>query len=363
MKQWFSTKRLIALLLAVVMVGTLAACGGGGGGGGGGTAGGGGGGGGAAQRIELNVPHINAPSHPVHLGLLLFADELYERSGGTMIAHIFDSAVLGGDISIIQQVNANQLPAGLVMGVCMWDGWDGRANLELLPFLFENYAEAFAAFDGELGRWSAEHIIEPHGGVVINYWLNGLRNFTNSVRPLYYPEDLQGMMFRTPQVQISMDMFEALGAAAITMAFAEVYTALQQGTMDGQCNSLAMIYTSRFYEVNHYVSLSHHQWATGVLMFSTEMWASLNDEQRGWVQEAAAIGARFAQQTTLEYEQIWIDLIIENGNSVNHINVPAFREAVVPVWEHWLAEYGTEFIDVAAPYTGPDSLANRFTTR
>jgi len=350
-------KKVISPMVAAVMLASCAQQGGG-------TAAaptGGGSGEAAPEQIVINISHINAPTHPVHLGLLLFAEEIYERSGGSLIAHVFDSAVIGGDISTIQQVNANQLEAGLVMGVCMWDGFDPRANLEMLPFLFDSYEEAFAAFDGELGRWSAENIIEPHGGVVVNYWLNGLRNFTNSVHPIYTPDDVAGLMWRTPQIEISMDMFEVLGASAITMAFAEVYTALQQGTMDGQCNSLAMIYTSRFYEVNNYLSLSRHQFASGVLLFSEETWDRLSEEQRDIIHEAAYLGARHAQQLTLDYEDMWIELIRENGNSVNEINVPLFRDAVEPLWQDWIDRYGPEFVTIAARYVqDPNSLAHRF---
>ncbi|MCL2616237.1 MAG: TRAP transporter substrate-binding protein [Defluviitaleaceae bacterium] len=351
-------RTLIPLTIATAM---LAGCAGGGA-----AAPAAGGGGGAAAEpspdpIVINISHINAPTHPVNLGLLLFADEIYERSGGQLIAHVFDSAVIGGDISNIQQVAANQLEAGLIMGVCMWDGFDTRANLEMLPFLFDTYDEAIAAFDGELGRWSTENIIEPHGGVVINYWINGLRNFTNSVRPIYTPADVAGLMWRTPQIEISMDMFEVLGASAITMAFAEVYTALQQGTMDGQCNSLAMIYTSRFYEVNEFVSLSRHQFASGVLLFSEETWASLTPEQQEIIHEAAYIGARHAQQMMFDYEEQWIEHMVASGNQVNQIDVQSFRDGVEPLWQAWIDRYGTEFINIASQYVqDPNALANRF---
>ena len=342
------TKRLIPLILVALL---LAGCGGGGGGGGAQ----------AGEQIVINISHINAPSHPVHLGLLQFAEDLEERSGGTMIAHIFDSAVLGGDISSLQQVIANQLEAALIMGVCLWDGYDPRASLELLPFLFDNYEEAIAAFDGELGRWSAENIIHPHGGVVINYWINGLRQMTNSARPIYTPQDTVGLMWRTPQIEMTLDMFATIGSAAIPMAFAEVYTALQMGTIDGQETPLASIYASRFYEVQPYLSLSNHMFATGVFFFSEEFWEGLTSQQQEWIHESAYIGARHSQQATFDYEAQWLEHIRSHGVQINEINVQSFRDAIEPLWEAWLNELGTEFVTIAAQYIAdPNALAHRF---
>jgi tripartite ATP-independent transporter DctP family solute receptor len=319
------------------------------------------GGGAAAEQIVINVSHINAPSHPVNLGLLRFAEDLEERSGGTMVAHIFDSAVIGGDISSLQQVIANQLEAALIMGVSLWDGYDSRASLELLPFLFSDYQEAIAAFDGELGRWSAENIIHPHGGVVVNYWINGLRQMTNSARPIHTPEDTVGLMWRTPQIEMSLSMFEAFGSAAIAMAFAEVYTSLQMGTVDGQESPLASIYASRFYEVQPYLSLSNHMFATGVFLFSDELWNSLTPEQQQMIHESAYIGARHAQQTTFEYEEQWIQHIRDNGVSVNEVDTQAFSDSVEPLWQTWLDELGNDFVAIAAQYiSDPNALAHRF---
>jgi len=346
-------KRLVALLIVLTLaMGLFSACGGGsqpaaqGAGG---------------DPVTITIGHINAPTHPVHLGLLLFAEEIEARSGGTLTANIFDSAVIGGDISMIQQIVADQLDAAVIAGVCLWAGYDNRANFELLPFLFDNYQEAIAAFDGGLGQWSTENIIEPQGGTVIGYWINGLRQFTNDTRPLNTPADMAGLLFRTPQIEIHLDMYEALGTGATPMAFAEVYTSMQQGAIDGHDSPIASIHASRFFEVQRYISLSNHMYATGVFVVSDTFWAGLSAEHQQIVRDASYIGARHAQELTLQFEEEWIQEMIDNGNQINEVDLAAFRAAVVPLWEDWIARYGNEFVAAAAPYiSDPDALAHRF---
>ena len=181
-----------------------------------------------AEKIVIKISHQNASTHPVQLGLEYFKELLEEKSGGTMTCDIYDSAVLGNDTSNLQQVIGNALDAAMIMGVSIWSGYDGRANIEELPFAFSDYATARAAWDGDLGDYITENVIEPSGGVVVGYWENGFRHFTNNIRPINEPADMKGIKFRTAQSEIRIEMFNDLGSSAVVMAFSELYTGLQQ---------------------------------------------------------------------------------------------------------------------------------------
>jgi len=105
-----------------------------------------------AKPIVIKISHQNASTHPIQLGLLEFKRLLEEKSGGTITCDIYDSAVLGNDTSNMQQVIAGSLDAAMIMGAVIWQGYDGRANVEELPFLFDSYEKAYAAYDGEFGK-------------------------------------------------------------------------------------------------------------------------------------------------------------------------------------------------------------------
>lgn len=206
----------------------------------------------SGDQIVIKISHQNAITHPTQAGLEKFKELLEERSNGTMTCDIYDSAVLGNDNSNLQQVIAGSLDAAMIMGADIWQGYDKRAMIENLPFMFSTYEEARAAWDGEFGQYMKENVLEPCGGHVVNFWENGFRHFTNNTRPLTVPEDCHGIKFRTADNPLRLMMFEEFGASAIVLNFSELYSALQQGTVDGQENPLSNIISSCLYEVQDY---------------------------------------------------------------------------------------------------------------
>ena len=314
-----------------------------------------------ADAKVIKISHQNAASHPIQQGLLEFKKLLEEKSDGAITCDIYDSAVLGNDISNIQQVIAGQLDAAMIMGVCLWAGYDERANFEELPFLFDNAEEAWAAYDGEMGAWAAENIIEPYGGKVVGYWENGMRHFTNNSREITTPADMAGLKFRCPQVTIHLDMYDVLNSSAITMAFSELYTALQQGTVDGQDNPLGNIVASSLYEVQPYISLSGHMYNTSVFFFSDGFWGSLSAEEQQLISECSQEAANFTRQLNIEYEKDYLQTMRDYGCEIVEVDRDAFKTAIAPLWQTYVDKFGNEFISAAKPYiSDQNSLAHQF---
>src|SRR5690606_15452191 len=123
---------------------------------------------------------------------------------------------------------------------------------------------------------------------VISWWESGYRHITNSVRPIEAPDDLQGLKLRAPEAQLRIDTFRELGALPTPMAFSEVFTALQQGVVDGQENPLATIHASRFHEVQEHLALSGHIWGSGALTISSNALGMLSEDEVDAVMQAAA---------------------------------------------------------------------------
>lgn len=297
-------------------------------------------------QVVIKISHQNAVTHPTQKGLEKFKELLEEKSNGTMTCDIYDSAVLGNDTSNLQQVIAGSLDAAMIMGADIWQGYDKRAMIENLPFMFSTYEEARAAWDGEFGQYMKENVLEPCGGHVVDYWENGFRHFTNNIRPLYTPADCAGIKFRTADNPLRLMMFEEFGSSAIVMAFSELYSAMQQGTVDGEENPLSNIVSSCFYEVQKYLSLSNHIYSTSVFVFSDKCWNSLTPEQQEIVYNCAEEAKMVTRDLTEAMDAEYLQTCKDNGMEVNEIDTDAFREASQPVWDYYESKYGSELVDL-----------------
>ncbi len=299
-----------------------------------------------AEKVVIKISHQNAITHPTQKGLEKFKELLEEKSGGTMSCDIYDSAVLGNDTSNLQQVIAGSLDAAMIMGADIWQGYDKRAMIENLPFMFSTYEEARGAWDGEFGQYMKDNVMDPCGGHVVNFWENGFRHFTNNTRPLVVPSDCAGIKFRTADNPLRLMMFEEFGSSAIVLAFSELYSALQQGTVDGQENPLSNIVSSCFYEVQKYLSLSNHIYSTSAFVFSDKCWDSLTAEQQEIVFACAEEAKLVTRDLTESMDAEYLQTCKDAGMEVNEIDVEAFRAASAPVWDYYESEYGSELVDL-----------------
>lgn len=302
---------------------------------------------GFAKERNIKVAHIFSTSHPATKALMKFKEIVEEKTAGEITVDVYDSGILGGDVEELQQVIAGSLDSAIIMGASIWQGYDERAALEEVPFLFKTPEEAHRAYDGKFGDVFAEEVLEPVGVKVLAYWENGFRHFTNNKRPIVKPEDMSGIKFRSAQSPIRVKMFNIMDASAIPMAFPELFTGLQQGTVDGQENPLAVIDSSKFYEVQKYLSLSGHIYNVGVFIINPKLWKSLTDEQRDIIMEAAETCRDLERQIIASENSQILKKVKEEGMEVNEVDKEAFLETVKPVWDFYIEENGPELLDLA----------------
>ena len=310
-------------------------------------------------QIVFHVATQTSASHPLSYGLLRFQHEVETRSYGEIevIVHI----AAGSDVELLGQVNNSELDASIISMWSLWSGINEMANLEALPFIFTNYEEAWAAYEGALGEWVAENIIEPGGAYALGFWTNGLRHFTNNVRPITTPADMQGLRMRSPQASAHVAMYEALGAQSLALPFGEVHAGLARGDFDGQDNPLAQIYFANLHEVQNYLSLSGHMFSSAPLIVSEDFWNLLNARQREVLEMSSLISARFQGRLTQEMETEQLMNIMNYGTQVNDVNVAPFANAVEGVWRDHMNRFGNEFATIASRYIADtNSLAHRF---
>ena len=329
------------VLVIAILIGTLAGCSGSDNGTSGGS---------SDEVIEIRIGHIMAPTNPVEIALQEFKTIVEEESGGRVVVETYHSGVLGGEMETFQQTSVGQIDAMVTSSISILQGINSLAAIEELPFLFPDKATAHSAYDGEFGDRLIEEVIEPNGVKAINFWENGFRHFTNNVRPINKPEDMAGIKFRSAEVPLRIRMFESLGADAIPMALSEVFTGLQQGTIDGQENPLSTIDSSKLYEVQEYLSLSGHIYNGGIFVFNQEVWDSYPQDIQDIIINAAEIARDYERELIAENDVALIEVMEEAGVAVNEIEKELFVDAVQVVWDEFIAEHGDEVVNIALKY-------------
>lgn len=298
------------------------------------------------KTVTLTLAHAFNESHPGHQTLVEMAGAAEERSDGTMKINIVSGGALGTEKDYMNQLQTGALDMVYIAGVSMFEGLDKRLGIEDVPFLFESKEKAYQAVDGAYGDKIAE-IVGEYDIHILAYWDAGFRHFTNNVRPIESPEDLEGIKFRSSPIELRLKMFEELGASAIPIDFNELFIALQQGTVNGQENPLSLISDSKFYEVQKYLSLSGHILNASQVSISSKTWEKLSETQQQLLQDLTIEYRQVARDKMKEQEDNFVAELQEQGMEVNEVDSKAFQEAMKNVEALYIESNGDELIKLA----------------
>lgn len=257
------------------------------------------------KPVVIKFSHVVAESTPKHQAALKFKELLEKNSNGKFEVQIFPSSQLYGDKEEMEALQANnvQFIAPLSNKVV---SFSKSFQISDLPFLFQNEQSACNFYIGENGQKLLKSL-EPKGILGVAWWLNAQKVFTNSKRPLTKPEDFKGLKFRTQSGGLLDDQFKALGAGSQTIAWGETYQALQNGTVDGQENTLNNIDTAKLDEVQKYLTISNHGRNDYVVLTNSKFWHSLSPEDQKLVSDAMKQATDY--EIIYETEQVLFDIV------------------------------------------------------
>jgi tripartite ATP-independent transporter DctP family solute receptor len=297
----------------------------------------------AFAKTVLKLGHIAEVSHPYAKGADHFAKLVAEKSGGDMEVQVFPSSQLGSQKDMTEGLIYGTIDMVLT-GTADLGQFQPKMSLFDLPFLFKDRAHAYKALDTvgmELGKE-----LEPRGLKLLGYMENGIRHLTNNVREVKTPADMEGLKIRVMSNKIYIETIKALGGSPTPMAFGELYSAMQQGTVDGQENPSAHIYTKRFFEVQDYASLTAHAYAPEPVLISMITWNRLSDAQKAIVQEAATEAVAWQRDLSTQQDNEYWDKIKATGKiKVTEVDRTPFMEATMPVWKQFADMVGQDNID------------------
>jgi tripartite ATP-independent transporter DctP family solute receptor len=273
----------------------------------------------------------------------VFADEVARLSGGKMKVRAIGAAALGPDNQMQQaliggaqemMVGSTATLVGISKEMAIWD----------TPFLISNAKEADILLDGPIGdRVRAK--LEDKGLVGLAYWENGFRNLTNSKRAITKMEDLNGIKLRVMQNNVFLTSFQTLGANAIPMAFSELFSALETKTVDGQENPFNTILSSKFYEVQKYMTVTNHVYSPWIVTVSKKYWDQLSKDEQKILSDAAKTSRDFERKDTRDEASKAMANLKAKGMEINELS-PAeaarMRDQLTKVYALIAADVGMD---------------------
>ena len=233
----------------------------------------------------LYLAHSLPQAHPVHKGILVFKKALERNSGGTLNVKVFPDAQLGSEREVLELLQIGSVAATKVSAATL-SNFVPEYHVLGIPYLFRDKQHQFDVLEGDIGKT----ILEKGS----KFWLRGLcyydagsRSFYTSNRAIRTPEDLKGLKIRVMNNQMAINMVNSMGGSATPLAYGELYTAIQQGVVDGAENNPPSFVSSNHYEISKYYTLDQHSSVPDVLLIGTKYWNKLSEEEKKWVQDAA----------------------------------------------------------------------------
>jgi tripartite ATP-independent transporter DctP family solute receptor len=286
-----------------------------------------------------------AQTSPQYISVEYFRDILAQRTNGRLTVEIFPDSSVGDDNQMMSALQSGTLemtypstsPAtSIVPALSLFD----------LPFLFPTPESADAVLDGPTGQEMLD-AFEGSGIKALAFAENGYRQLTNSQRAISSPADVAGLAVRVMENPIQVDIWRTLGANPTSMAFGEVFSAMEQGVVDGQENPWNTILTSKFFEVQDFASETRHVYSPFIIMIGEAFFNGLSPEDQQIVQEAALAARDYERTVSREFNDYSKQQLIDNGLQITDLSadqLKAFQEATQPVYDKWSPEIGADLV-------------------
>ncbi|PTX53975.1 tripartite ATP-independent transporter DctP family solute receptor [Melghirimyces profundicolus] len=293
---------------------------------------------GADGQVVLKLAENQAEDYPTTIGDKAFAKEVEEKTNGRIKVEVHAGGELGDEKSVIEQVQLGSIEMARVNAMPLSE-YSKEIGVLNMPYLFPDKETMWKALNGSVGRELLK-TLEKDKLIGLTYYDSGQRGFYNSKRPIREPKDLKGLKIRTQQSKIAIDTVNSLGASATPMAYEEVYSAIQNGVIDGAENNYPSYFSTGHYEVAKYYTTNGHSTTPEVLLISKSAWEKLSPEDQKILREAARNSTDVQREAWAELVQKSKEKVEKSGNKVVEIkDFKPWREAVQPVYD----KYGKQF--------------------
>lgn len=288
------------------------------------------------QVREIKMGHALVTSHPVHEAMVFLAKRVEEKSDGKLQIKVYPNQQLGTERELLELLQIGSLGMTKVSAAAL-EGFAPTMQVFGMPYLFRDDAHQKRVLDGPIGK---QLLLDPE-----KYWLRGLcyydggkRSFYSKEKPIESPADLKGLKIRVMESNMATNMVRAMGGSPTPVAYGELYSALQQGIVDGAENNPPSLYTSKHYEICKFYSIDEHTVLPDVVLISTKVWESLSDEEQRWVQEAADESSELQYKIWAESTENSLRALGKAGVQISYPDKSKFREGVSSMYEQMKIE-------------------------
>ena len=272
----------------------------------------------------IRLAHGLSTNHSVHKGMLHFGERLKEISGGRFKVQIYPSQQLGTERQCLELLQIGSLDMTKVSAGVL-ENFSPTIKVFGIPYIFKDKEHTFKVLDGPIGKQllasTEKYLLKGLG-----YYDSGSRSFYTINKPIEKPNDLKGLKIRVMESQTAIDMVKSFGGSPTPISWGELYTALQQGVVDGAENNPPSFYLSRHYEVCKYYNIDEHTVIPDVVLMSTHLWNSLSEQEKAWVQKAMDLSIIQQRRLWLESEMESLEAVKAAGVHVSYPDKSNFSE-------------------------------------
>lgn len=284
----------------------------------------------------IKLGHGLSPTHSVHVAMEFMSDYVWERSGGSLRIEIYPSEQLGSERECLELLQIGSV--GMTKVSCsVLEGFVPAMSVLSLPYIFRDEEHRFKVWEGAIGK----KLLQAGE----RCWLRGLcfydagsRSFYTKNKPILSPSDLKGMKIRTQESSTSMKMVTAMGGSPTPISWGELYSALQQGVVEGAENNPPSFYLSRHYEVCRFYSLNEHTGVPDVLLISTKIWQNLSEHHRQLIQTAAEESAQYQKKLWKEATLKALREVEKEGIEIFYPDKSLFKAKVQSIFEAYRSQ-------------------------
>lgn len=282
---------------------------------------------------EIKLAHALDTSHPVHEAMVFLSEKVKEKSGGEMLVRIYPNQQLGSERELMELLQIGSVGMTKV-STSIVESFAPKFQVFSLPYIFRNDEHRQNVLMGSIGKSLLKEGEQ--------FWFKGLcfydagkRSFYTKDRPIKQPEDLVGLKIRIAESPTAVKMVKSFGGSPTPVSWGELYTALQQGIVDGAENNPPSFVTSRHFEACKFYSLNEHTAIPDMVVIGTKLWDRLSAQEKKWLQEAADESAVFEYKLWAESEEKSIKILKEAGVKFTYPDQKAFKKSVEKIYLYY----------------------------
>ena len=298
----------------------------------------------AQETFTVRIASVSGPAHTHNKVMREWAKKVKEETNGRLILKVLDSAQLGGERDYIEGMQLGNIEMAQVSTGPI-SGFIPQFMVCALPYVFQDYDQIKRVVNGPIGQKLFE-LLEQKGIKGLTWFTNGFRSVFNREKPIQGPADLKGMKIRVMESPLMVGTLNAMGASATPMAYGELYTALQQGVMDGAENAPGNMLNDKFYEVCKYYTLTEHFAPPGVVAISMKTYNKLPADLQEYLVKSAAWLGDYEMAEDQKVQAAALEELEKKGVTINKVDKTPFVEGVKPVLEQFSEEIGPELMDL-----------------